>query len=176
MRTTVSPLLRLVSPRWSPRTFTSIRVNGVARTPASKVGNVDTSVIVVADTLSVPTESSESGGTISAKEVANLMLNGRNFQQLATPVPGVSSVNGTNQQVNAGYLGQTDLIVNGTSSEDTTFTIDGVCNMMPTSLININITPSIDAINEMRVLKTLSRRNTASPARAKSLRLRRHCS
>ena len=118
-----------------------------------KVGNVDTKINVMADTLSVQTESAESAGTISAKEVANLMLNGRNFQQLATLIPGVSSVNGTNQQVNAGYLGQTDLIINGASSEETTYTIDGVYNMTPTSLININITPSIDAINEMRVLK-----------------------
>ncbi len=117
------------------------------------LGNVNTSVNVQADTVAVQTESAESGGTISAKEVANLMLNGRNFQQLATLVPGVSSVNGTNQQVNAGYLGQTDLIVGGASSEETTYTIDGVYNMTPTSLININITPSIDAINEMRVLK-----------------------
>ena len=108
---------------------------------------------VQADTLAVQTESAESGGTISAKEVSNLMLNGRNFQQLATLVPGVSSVNGTNQQVNAGYLGQTDLIIGGASSEETTYTIDGVYNMTPTSLININITPSIDAINELRVLK-----------------------
>lgn len=118
-----------------------------------KIGNVDTKVSVTADTLTVQTESAESGGTISAKEVANLMLNGRNFQQLATLVPGVTSVNGTNQQVNAGYLGQTDLVVNGTSSENTTYTIDGIYNMTSTSLININITPSIDAINEMRVLK-----------------------
>ena len=81
------------------------------------------------------------------------MLNGRNFQQLATLIPGVSSVNGTNQQVNSGYLGQTDLIVGGISSEQTTYTIDGVYNMTPTSLININITPSIDTINEFRVLK-----------------------
>lgn len=117
------------------------------------VGSVQTKVDVQADTVGVQTESAESGGTISAKEVANLMLNGRNFQQLATLVPGVSSVNGTNQQVNAGYLGQTDLIVGGASSEETTYTIDGVYNMTPTSLININITPSIDAINELRVLK-----------------------
>lgn len=118
-----------------------------------KVGNVDTKVNVEADTLAVQTESPESSGTISAKEVSNLMLNGRNFQQLATLIPGVSSVNGTNSQVNAGYLGQTDLIVGGASSEETTYTIDGVYDMTPTSLININITPSIDAINEMRVLK-----------------------
>ena len=117
------------------------------------VGSVEAHVTVEASALSVQTESPESGGTISAKEVANLMLNGRNFQQLATLVPGVSSVNGTNQQVNAGYLGQTDLIIGGASSEQTTYTIDGVYNMTPTSLININITPSIDTINEMRVLK-----------------------
>jgi hypothetical protein len=118
-----------------------------------KLGNVDTKINVQADTLAVQTESSESSGTISSKEVANLMLNGRNFQQLATLVPGVSSVNGTNSQVNAGYLGQTDLIVGGASSEETTYTIDGVYDMTPTSLININITPSIDAINELRVIK-----------------------
>lgn len=117
------------------------------------VGNVDTKVDVQADTIAVQTESAESGGTISAKEVANLMINGRNFQQLATIVPGVSSTNGANAQVNSGYLGQTSLIVGGTSSEETTYTIDGVYNMTPTSLININITPSIDAINEFTVLK-----------------------
>jgi hypothetical protein len=117
------------------------------------VGAVNAKVTVEADTLSVQTESAESGGTISAKEVANLMINGRNFQQLATLVPGVSSVLGTNAQINSGYLGQTDLIIGGASSEETTYTIDGVYNMTPTSLININITPSIDAINEFRVLK-----------------------
>jgi len=117
------------------------------------IGNVNTKVDVQADAIAVQTESAESGGTISAKEVANLMLNGRNFQQLATIVPGVSSTNGANGQVNSGYLGQTSLIVGGASSEETTYTIDGVYNMTPTSLINVNITPSIDAINEMRVLK-----------------------
>src|SRR5438105_6054668 len=137
-------------------TVTSIHVDpGQRRGQDIKltVGNVESKVTVEAESLAVQTESAESGGTISAKEVSKLMLNGRNFQQLATLVPGVSSVNGTNQQVNAGYLGQTDLIVGGASSEETTYTIDGVYNMTPTSLININITPSIDAINEMRVLK-----------------------
>lgn len=117
------------------------------------IGNVDTSVDVQADTVAVQTESAESGGTISAKEVANLMLNGRNFQQLATLVPGVSSIKGSNSQVDEGYLGQTNLIVGGSSIEQTTYTIDGVYDMTPSALINVNITPSIDVINEMRVLK-----------------------
>jgi hypothetical protein len=117
------------------------------------VGNVDTKMTVEANTVAVQTESAESGGTISAKEVANLMLNGRNFQQLATLVPGVSSIKGSNSQVDEGYLGQTNLIVGGSSVEQTTYTIDGVYNMTPSALINVNITPSIDVINEMRVLK-----------------------
>lgn len=141
--------------------FTTLTINDIHLDPGQRrgqdailqAGAVESKVEVQADTVAVQTESPESGGTISAKEVANLMLNGRNFQQLATLVPGVSSVNGTNQQVNAGYLGQTDLIVGGASSEETTYTIDGVYDMTPTSLININITPSIDAISEMRVLK-----------------------
>ncbi len=141
--------------------FSSVTVKDIHLDPGQRrgqdvhlsVGSVDTKVDVQADAISVQTESAESGGTISAKEVANLMLNGRNFQQLATLVPGVSSSFGTNSQVNAGYLGQTNLIVGGQSSEETTYTIDGVYNMTPTSLININITPSIDAINELRVLK-----------------------
>ena len=141
--------------------FQQVNINNIHLDPGQRrgqdveltVGNVSEKVTVAADTVGVQTESPESGGTISAKEVANLMLNGRNFQQLATLVPGVSSVKGTNSQVDAGYLGQTDLIIGGASSEETTYTIDGVYNMTPTSLININITPSIDAINEMRVLK-----------------------
>lgn len=141
--------------------FAQTTVSGIHLDPGQRrgqdvrlsIGSVDAKVTVEAETLAVQTESAESAGTISAKEVSNLMLNGRNFQQLATLVPGVSSVEGTNQQVNSGYLGQTDLIVGGASSEETTYTIDGVYNMTPTSLINLNITPSIDAINELRVLK-----------------------
>jgi hypothetical protein len=141
---------------FSPMTINNIHLDPGQRRGQDvvlKVGDVQSKVEVEANTVAVQTESSESAGTISAKEVSNLMLNGRNFQQLATLVPGVSSVNGTNAQVNAGYLGQTDLIVGGASSEETTYTIDGVYNMTPTSLININITPSIDAINELRVIR-----------------------
>ena len=43
------------------------------------VGSVEAKVDVEASAIAVQTESAESGGTISAKEVANLMLNGRNF-------------------------------------------------------------------------------------------------
>ena len=149
-------LISYSKPGFKLSTVTGIRLDAGQRRGQDiklAVGSVDAKVTVGADVIACETESAESGGTISAKDFPNLMLNGRNFQQLATLVPGVEQhQHGANQQVNAGYLGQTSLIVGGASSEETTYTIDGVYDMTPTSLINVNITPSLDAINEMRIL------------------------
>jgi len=104
----------------------------------------------------VQTESSELAGTISEKEVSNLMLNGRNFQTLALIVPGVSAASGANALPNygeGGYLGQTEIVVGGTSIEKTTYSIDGLFDMDPNALINVNVLPTIDSISEMRILK-----------------------
>ena len=120
------------------------------------VGQATATVTVEADSVAVQTESAELGGTVSEKEVANLMLNGRNFQTLALIVPGVSAASGANALPNygeGGYLGQTEIIVGGTSIEKTTYSIDGLFDMDPNALINVNVTPTIDSISEFRVLK-----------------------
>jgi hypothetical protein len=120
------------------------------------VGQVASTVTVEADAVAVQTESSELGGTVSAKEVANLMLNGRNFQTLALIVPGVSAASGANALPNygeGGYLGQTEIVVGGTSIEKTTYSIDGLFDMDPNALINVNVLPTIDSISEFRILK-----------------------
>ncbi len=120
------------------------------------VGEVASTVTVEADAVAVQTESAELGGTVSSKEVANLMLNGRNFQSLALIVPGVSSAAGANALPNygeGGYLGQTEIIVGGTSIEKTTYTIDGLYDMDPNGMINVNVLPTIDSISEFRILR-----------------------
>lgn len=120
------------------------------------VGEVAATVTVEADPVAVQTESSELGGTVSAKEVSNLMLNGRNFQTLALIVPGVSAASGANALPNygeGGYLGQTEIIVGGTSIEKTSYSIDGLYDMDPNALINVNVLPTIDSISEFRILK-----------------------
>lgn len=120
------------------------------------VGDVLATVTVEADAVAVQTESAELGGTVSSKEVANLMLNGRNFQSLALIVPGVSSASGANALPNygeGGYLGQTEIIVGGTSIEKTTYTIDGLYDMDPNGMINVNVLPTIDSISEFRILR-----------------------
>ncbi|TCK71733.1 TonB-dependent receptor [Acidipila rosea] len=118
-----------------------------------QVGNTTSQVTVTADAQQVNTQTSESGGTITSKQISNLMLNGRNFQTLAISVPGVSSTSGADALNGGGLEGGTTLIVNGQSVEYTTYTIDGVYNMNSGNLANVNILPIVDGISEFRVLK-----------------------
>jgi len=117
------------------------------------VGSATSEVTVQAEQQQVETESSESSGTITSEQVSNLMLNGRNFQTLAIAVPGVSSISGADSMNGGGLEGGTTLIVNGTSVEYTTYTLDGVYNMNSGNLSGINIVPVVDGIEEFTVLK-----------------------
>ena len=125
------------------------RANGVVL----EVGVATSIVTVTANAEQVNTETSESGGTLSSKQISNLMLNGRNFQTLAIAVPGVSSTAGADALNGGGLEGGTTLIVNGNSVEYTTYTIDGVYNMNSGNLANVNILPIVDGISEFSVLK-----------------------
>jgi len=117
------------------------------------VGSESATVSVTADAVVVQTESAEAGGTITANEVQNIMLNGRNFLSLLTVVPGVSSVLGGNGTYQAGQGANTSVvIVNGSSAEETMYTIDGVYNVTSASFITMPITPVVDQVEEMRVL------------------------
>lgn len=119
------------------------------------VGTTSTEVTVEADTVALQTESGENGGTIAAKQVSQLMLNGRNFQTLATIVPGVTSVQGSNQQSAGGASnsGQVQLSIAGTSVEQTVYLIDGIYDSVPSSNLTLSILPTIDSIEEFRVLE-----------------------
>jgi hypothetical protein len=117
------------------------------------VGNVGTSVTVEADAVAVQTESAEAGGTITAKEVQNIMLNGRNFQALLSVVPGVSNVNGANGFYQSGQGAiTTETVVNGSSGEEAMYTIDGVYNNTSASDVTMAVNPTVDFVDEMRVL------------------------
>jgi hypothetical protein len=117
------------------------------------VGSASASVSVEADAEVVQTESAEAGGTITAQEVQNIMLNGRNFESLLTVIPGVSSVNGANGTYQAGQGAITSaVVINGSSDEESMYTIDGVYNDVSASDITLPITPVVDHIAEMRVL------------------------
>lgn len=117
-----------------------------------EVGSVTTQVTVDADTVQVDTESSETGGTITEKQINNMMLNGRNFQSLAMSVPGVSSTSGSDALGGGGINGFLTLIVNGSSVQYTAYTLDGVYDEYTGNLFNLNVLPVVEGISEMRVL------------------------
>jgi hypothetical protein len=116
------------------------------------VGTAAQQVTVQADAVQVETESSANESTITAKEVTNLMLNGRNFQGLGQLAPGVTSTQSGNSLPGGGLGGGTNLIVNGNSVEYTVYTIDGVEDENTGNLSNLNVLPIVDAIQQFSVL------------------------
>lgn len=102
----------------------------------------------------VNTQNAEVSGTITGKEVAGLQLNGRNFTQLIALVPGVS--NQTQQdEARVGLRGSVSYSVNGGRTEYNSFLVDGseTINVgMHKDNTSLIVTPSIDAIQEIKVL------------------------
>jgi hypothetical protein len=80
------------------------------------VGQASEQVTVTAETISVNTQTSESGATIDSTEVQNLPLNGRDFTNLMTLVPG---------SVITGSFGQTSLGGYETSLAGVNILLDG---------------------------------------------------
>lgn len=107
-----------------------------------------------ASAVQVNTETAEIAGTITGKEVAGLQLNGRNFTQLIALVPGVS--NQTQQdEVRVGLRGSVSYSVNGGRTEYNSFLVDGseTINVgMHKDNTSLIVTPSVDAIQEIKVL------------------------
>ena len=112
---------------------------------------VEVSASVVA---TVETQNAEVSGTITGREVTAIGLNGRNFVQFIDLVPGVS--NQTQQdEAKVGQAGSVAYSVNGGRTEYNSFSVDGSetlntgINKDHSTLI---VTPSIDAIQEIKVL------------------------
>lgn len=117
-----------------------------------EVGAVTTEVVVQgADVAQVETQSSDLGGTVTGKEIAGLELNGRDFKQLVTLVPGVSNQTGADEG-GVGVTANNSFSINGGRTEYNNWELDGGDNMDVGSNNTLNVTPSIDAIGEFKVL------------------------
>src|SRR6202451_4420516 len=117
-----------------------------------EVGAINTEVIVQGQEVAqVETQSSDLGGTVTGKEISQLELNGRNFTQLATLVPGVSNQSGQDDAV-VGVGGNVSFSMNGGRTEYNNWELDSGDNMDNGSNTTLNVYPSLDAIAEFRVL------------------------
>src|SRR5437870_2365156 len=130
-----------------------LRVAQKARADAAlQVGAANTEVTVEgAPVAAVETQTNEVAGTVTGKEISQLQLNGRVFTQLITLTPGVSSQTGSSEG-QYGITANTNYSVNGGRLEYNNWELDGGDNMDNGSNATLNVTPSIDAIAEVRVL------------------------
>ena len=99
----------------------------------------------------VETQSSDLSGTVTGKQITQLQLNGRNFTQLVTLVPGVSNQTGQDEGT-VGINGNVGFSINGGRTEYNNWELDGGDNMDNGSNSTLNVYPSLEAIAEFKVL------------------------
>jgi hypothetical protein len=130
-----------------------LRVADKARVNVTmQVGAATTEVIVQgSEVAQVETQSSELAGTVTGKEISQLELNGRNFTQLVTLVPGVSNQTGQDEGAE-GLSGSVQYSMNGGRVEYNNWEVDGGDNMDNGSNATLNVFVSLDAIAEFKVL------------------------
>ena len=130
-----------------------LRVAQKARADAALQVGAATSEVTVEGTpvAAVETQTNELAGTVTGKEISQLQLNGRVFTQLITLTPGVSNQTGSSEG-QYGITANTNYSVNGGRLEYNNWELDGGDNMDNGSNATLNVTPSIDAIAEVRVL------------------------
>jgi len=130
-----------------------LRVAEIARADAAlTVGQVNTQVVVAGSGVAqVETASSELSGVVTNKQINQLVLNGRNFTQLVSLVPGVSNQTGQDEGT-VGVNGSVAFSVNGGRTEYNNWQLDGGDNMDNGSNSTLNTYPNVDAIAEVKVL------------------------
>ena len=115
-------------------------------------GGINELVSVKAEATPVKTVGGDVSGTITGQQVRELPLNGRNFLQLATLMPGVSAPDFLNVK-DKGLLGGSDLSVSGSDVTSNMWTVDGANNNDVGSNRTILVYPSVDAIEEFKILR-----------------------
>ena len=115
-------------------------------------GNVTDTVNVVASATPVRILGGDVSGVITGEQVRELPLNGRNFLQLATLMPGVSAPDFLNVK-DKGLLGGSDLSVSGSDVTANLWTVDGANNNDVGSNRTILVYPSLEAISEFKILR-----------------------
>src|SRR5260370_11503892 len=115
-----------------------------------KVGAVSESVTVEASPIAVETTSGELSGLIQSSQVDELPLNGRNFMELLTLIPGVASQESLSS-TNKGLKGASDVSISGGPSNGNQWLVDGANNNDTGSQRTILIYPSVDTIEEFKI-------------------------
>ena len=132
----------------------TLQVNQVARLDiALQLGNVAEVVEVTGGAPVLETESASIGTVIENQRIVELPLNGRNYLQLASLIPGANSSgafsNVTNQR-QGGTRSQFNISISGNRIFYNHYMLDGIENSDPNFNSYIFL-PSLDALQEFKV-------------------------
>ncbi len=122
-----------------------------------EVGQISETVTVIAQATLVETSNATHGIVIDQQKVVDLPLNGRNFTQLGTLIPGVvappTGLGGQNGDATPGGFGNTTggFNVNGMRNQSNNFLMDGATNN-DTFNTGFVLRPPPDAIEEFKIL------------------------
>ena len=123
-----------------------------------QVGDVTQSVTVEASPLEVQLQSAEQSTTITGTQVRDLTLNNRNYEQLVTLMPGVSSTASDQIYVGVsnptGESNQVNFSINGSRPTQNNWTVDGADNLDRGANLTLLNYPSVDALQEFKVLRS----------------------
>jgi outer membrane receptor protein involved in Fe transport len=116
------------------------------------VGAVSENIIVTTDTPIVQAETSSLGQVITANQITELPLNGRDYIQLATLSTGVvRTSSGTNGNVGGSSTGgQNSFVANGTRGTLNNFLLDGIDNNSNDNG-GVVLRTNVDAIQEFKL-------------------------
>ncbi|MGI8992188.1 MAG: carboxypeptidase regulatory-like domain-containing protein, partial [Bryobacteraceae bacterium] len=136
------------------RKAVALDVGAVLRIDVSlEIGEANQQVEVISAAPLLTTESTALGTVIDNKRIVDLPLNGRDYLQLVTLSPNVTTEGGAGgaSGLQGGARSATSLSIAGQRLEFNRYTLDGVENTDP----NFNsyiIHPSVDAVQEFKVL------------------------
>ena len=117
-----------------------------------QVGSVEQTLLVNEDAPLLQTESATVSALLNNRQILDLPLNGRSFTQLLTIQPGATAT-APNLAAGAAYNARanTSVSVNGSQTGNNSYLVDGMYNK-GLWLNNLVIVPTIDSIQEVRVL------------------------
>ncbi len=122
-----------------------------------QVGSADETVTVQANALQVNTESDAATGLITGTQVRGLALQSRNYEELVQLMPGVSADIGDALYAGVsapnGNTNETAFSLNGSFGSANSWTVDGADNVDRGGNFSLLNYPSVDAIEEFKVLR-----------------------
>ena len=117
-----------------------------------ETGEFNDVVTVEASSTPVKVVGGDVSGVITGQQARELPLNGRNFMQLATLMPGVSEHDFLNVK-DKGLLGGAFLSVSGSGVTANLWTVDGANNNDFGTNATMLVYPSLEAIEELKILR-----------------------